>query len=259
VSYSTQTLADAYLIESRSNATNAQHTQLEATLSLADAGDELMLLYDGSVLDSTPAITECGGWCAGARKEAIRYSDTQGPQQGTRTMERIFGAIDGSQRESWQTNDAYVYGSPTLDASGNPILGTPLRDTREWFKEAEWVCASRIVDGTGYVPGTGVCTYYSGFMHTNARRYGTLFRGEVGSSTLVSNHSLNRAMISVQNGDDVVGASEGERFFVALYETRNGPNFSNDMQQFHDYFTGVSLTPPHSNYRVILWTYGTTP
>jgi hypothetical protein len=66
-------------------------------------------------------------------------------------------------------------------------------------------------------------------------------------------------MISVQNGDDVIGAVSGDTFFVALYETRNGPSFSNDMQRFHDYFTGVSPTPPHSNYRVIPWSYGTTP
>lgn len=257
--YGAQTLADAYLIESRSSATSEAHSQLEATLSLADTGDQLVLMYDGEVSDSTPAVSVCGGWCGGALKQVIRYSDTQGPQQGTRTMERIMSAQNGGRRESWQTNDAYVYGTPPSDASGNPVLGTPRRDTREWFTDAEWVCASRMQDGVPYVPGTGVCTYYSGFIHTNARRYGTLFKGVVGSSTVISNHSLNRAMISVQNGDDVIGAVSGDTFFVALYETRNGPSFSNDMQRFHDYFTGVSPTPPHSNYRVIPWSYGTTP
>lgn len=258
-SYHINMLSDTYLIESRSAATSVTHSQLEATLALADAGDQLFLEYDTVVMDATPSIDVCGGWCGGALKQAVRYSDSQGPQQGTRTMERVNVAHDGSVASAWQTNDTYLYGTPPTDASGNPILGSPLRDTREWFKEAEWVCTSRMQDGVPYVPGTGVCTYYSAFMHTNARRYGTLFKGAVGSSTVVSNHSLTRSMISVQNGDDVAGVSPGDSFFVAIYETRNGPSFSSDMQQFHDYFTGVSPTPPHSNYRVIPWTYGTTP
>jgi hypothetical protein len=257
--YHVNTLSDTYLIEQRSNATNMTHSQLEATLALSDTGDQLFLEYDAMVMDSTPRAEVCGGWCGGALKQAIRYSDSQGPQQGTRTMERVNLAYDGSVSSAWQTNDTYLYGTPPTDASGNPILGSPSRDTREWFKEAEWMCASRMQEGVSYVPGTGVCTYYSGFMHTNARRYGTLFKGSVGSSTVVSNHSLTRSMISVQNGDDVPGAVSGDAFFVAIYETRNGPSFSNDMQQFHDYFTGISPTPPHSNYRVIPWTYGTTP
>ncbi len=256
--HSTQTTSDTYLIESRTAATAVAHDQLEITLSTNDLGEQLLLMQAGTVTDATPAVATCGGWCAGAAKNAIRFSELQGAQQGTRTMERAAGAADGTLASSWQTHDAYILSSSApKDASGNFVLGSVKKDTAAPLPMMGWYCgAAPFASGSSYLPVGSACTYLSGFMHTNANRYGALFRGTVGSSTEVVRHSMNKNMISPQTGDLIPNPSPGERFFVAIYEIRNGPAFGNEVQNFTNYFTGASATAPHTNYRVFEWVYG---
>ncbi|MBP9669605.1 MAG: hypothetical protein KBE09_04940 [Candidatus Pacebacteria bacterium] len=256
--YSAQSASDTYLIESRTAATAVTHDQLEITLSMNDAGDQLILTQDGRTIDSTPAIATCGGWCAGAAKTAIRYSELQGAQQGARSMERVSDTAEGSLPSAWQIHDAYVLssGAPT-DASGNYVLGSVKKDTAAPLPTMGWYCgAAPFESGSSYIPEGSACTYLSGFIHTNANRYGALFRGTVGSSTEIVRHSMNKNMISPQTGDTITSPIPGEKFFVAIYEIRNGPAFGNEVQNFTSYFTGAVAAPPHTNYRVFEWVYG---
>lgn len=255
--YDAHSIADTYLIESRSGATTREHSLASVTLSMASAGDQLLLMRGSVVLDTTPAVATCGGWCAGALKTALRYSEAQGSQQGARTMERLPTAEDGALAAAWQTHDAYIRSSgDPKDAAGNFILGSPLEDAAATLPLMAWYCGAHPFSaGSNYRPESSSCTYLSGFMHTNANRYGALFRGTVGSSTEMQRHSLGKNMISTQSGDSISDPIPGEPFFVAIFEVRNGPAFANEVQNFASYFTGRSAQAPHTNYRVFEWVY----
>lgn len=258
VPFEVTSLDDSYLIESRSSATTMAHNQIELTLVLADEGDQLTLTHGDVLLDETPAIETCGGWCAGALKDTIRYSEILGTQKGARSMERIAGTEHlGALSASWQTNDTYIYTrSAPKDASGEYILGTPKKENLNALPLSGWYCgAAPFEAGASYVPESDVCVFLSAFMHMNVNRYGALFHGIVGSSTEITRHSLGKNIFASQGGNDISSPVVGDPYFAVVYELRSGPSLD-DVTGFTNYFTGVSSTPPHGNYRVFEWLYG---
>ena len=88
-------------------------------------------------------------------------------------------------------------------------------------------------------------------------RFGALFRGTVGSSTLVTGHSLGTANISVELNNAPANPVQGESYFIAIWQDR-AFWFTNDTTDFVNFFTQGTLTP-HDNYGFLNWKWGTPP
>ncbi len=230
---------------------------------LSDSGEQLLLQWGNGIatttVDSTPAVATCGGWCAGASLGSIGYSVQQGTSTSQLTMERKESSPDGSLAASWQTTDAYsFYGS---DRSGSAMFSTAGVVSSKGHPTAGWFCSpdtTSITSGAHYTPPSSNCTYLMRAISTSANRYFALYRGEVASSTRVIQDSGGPAYIQ-QKATVIPDPQIGEQFFIAIYELRIGPNFDppfDDNTKFDTYFkTGVGA-PPHSNYFVIPWVYG---
>lgn len=254
--------SDIYLIERHSGATSADHSRNTLFTPLLDTGEELQLgVMVGSnfiVVDQTPLIATCGGWCAGSLSQALRFSEVHGTFETPRTMERNLVIGDGALRENWHSNDGYTRAAS--DAGGNAIYGTPKTENSKGLPLSSWYCGSdphAALDGV-YVPESTGCTYLSGFMHESARRFGALYKGVPGAATQVTSHSLGRAIQSEQSEGAGFTGVTGERFFATIWETRIG---TSDVSDFDAWFmtgstTSGSTVAPHSNYRIIEWTWG---
>lgn len=255
---------DIYLIERRSESTTADHA-LVASFDLDNAGDHLALVHlygtGTTTVDQTPVVAACGGWCAGSAAYDLRTSVAFGTTTAILTMERTATSTDGSLVASWRSNDGYT--TNASDAVGGTIYGTPRFENGTGLPILGWYCAfdtSSIVANQTYTPQSSGCTYLSGFISTSASRYGGLYRGTVGNATHVNVHSMGKSIKSTESNDNAAGSSAGDSFFVAIWEIRIGPAYS-DVSDFHAYFqhgtttTGASTTP-HTNYRVIPWVYG---
>lgn len=175
-------------------------------------------------------------------------------------MERVDGEWDGAVSSSWQTNDGYTDGGAT-DSNGGMILGTPKYDSGTQFPVAGWSCGGDLTfdSGAHYTPSSTSCVYYSQFINPLAKRYGAVFRGTVGSSTKETSHSIGFGQ-KKNESDTLDPAVDGELFFTAIWETRNGPSYD-DVNDFFNWFkygttTSGNTEPPHDNYRVIEWVYG---
>jgi len=123
-------------------------------------------------------------------------------------------------------------------------------------KEINWYCSggAPLVDGQHYAPVDGFCTYLSPTI--TGLRYGDLYRGTPGNATIVNGHQLGDSIESTQQGDDISNPQQDEDFFVAIYETRIGPNFIDDLPTFRAYFQQGQFAPPHSNWGIIRFKYG---
>lgn len=250
---------DFFLVERNSEATSAvpPNTITVDFASLADGGEQLLLQWGNgaatTTIDSTPAVVTCGGWCAGASQGSVGYSVQSGTSTGQLSMERKNGAADGLLAASWQTADGYTLGA--FDRNSSPIYGTPGANNSKGNPSAGWFCSPdtvSIVSGAHYTPPSSSCTYLMRAISTQANRYGALYRGDVGSSTLMNAHFDGRAYIR-QHTNAISSPQAGEHFFIAIYEIR----FDNDQPAFDTYFkTGVRGPQMHDNYFVIPWIYG---
>lgn len=104
-----------FLIERREEATSEPADLVVDFGELSDTGEELLLMYEGpsgsEVLDRTPPVDACGGWCFGVDTPAT-------------SMERHFSfGIEGSAPEQWHTNLGVMVNG--TDALGGSITGTP--------------------------------------------------------------------------------------------------------------------------------------
>ena len=109
--------------------------------------------------------------------------------------------------------------------------------------------------GGSYTPTTsGPGSYYISPGISGTTRYGDLYRGTVGSSTLVNGHNLGSAVYSVQLGDDIGATASGTALFAAIFEVRSV--FPTDLTDFRTYFTTGTGTLPHTNYSTTSWLYG---
>ncbi len=250
---------DVYLIEDRAEATSATHDMV-ADVELSDTGAKVSLMSNDITMDSTPEIVTCSGWCAGSASSIVGTSAQHGNLSAMRSMERIAPETDGALASSWQNNDTYIRtsASKATDSSAGVVYGTPAVQNSSGLPSAGWDCGDGTLTSAGgaYNPTSSACTYLSAFVNTAANRYGDVYKGTVGSSTLVTGHLLSKSIQSSQNDDGITsGATAGDQFFVAIFETRTGPAFNTDLTDFRNYFkTGVGTTP-HSNYVTIPWTY----
>lgn len=231
------------------------HEVVSAFDALSVSGEQLAVTWEGEVLDQTPAVETCGGWCTGSANaklgsNASGRNDLYTPL----SMERISGTADGTLAASWQDTDAY---GPWL--GGGELWGTPGNDNSNGYPESGVACEgnSFVVEDGPYNPA-GWCLYLSKFITTGfsgegVNRYGALYRGTVGSSTIVTGHSFGKSTAAsgfVDVPDDVTA---GEPFFFLVYENRS---FGFDNANFNGYVTvGYAPTPPHGNYVIIPFTY----
>ena len=253
------TSSDYYLIERTSDVTTSISADLVTAFSgdgggsgLGNDGEVLSLThYAGGLatttLDSTPALADCNGaWCAGT-------SDTN-----PRTMERVNVTTSGSIATNWQSNNTYTKNG--TDANNGTINGTPASQNSVNLLSIGYYCppyTATFVESGYYIPTSGLCTYLSSAI-TSGTRYGSIYRGTIASSTSVNVHSLGTSATSTQNNDNPSNPVQGEQFFTAIYRVRNGPAFD-DVVDFGNYFKTGANPPPHLEYGVINWIYGTAP
>lgn len=242
-----------YLIERTSSTTTSVNENLAVVFSglgggsgLSNGGEKLILAQSlggnaTTTLDQTPDVSTCSGWCAG--------DNTTNP----RSMERKSPNIVGSASSSWESNNTFTKNG--TDAGGNAINGTPKAQNSVNILSIGYYCPPEsvsFVEGGYYTPSSGGCTYLSSEL--SGPRYGDLYRGTVASSTILTGHLLSNAE-SLQQGDIISSPIQGEDIFVAIYELQN----SLDYVPFHAFFQTGSSSPPHLNYGVVRWKYGTTP
>lgn len=263
--------AGFYLIERGSQVLNSISPNLIAQFDpLSASGEELILASAGSgttTLDATPTVALCSGWCGGAASAVIGSSTQEGISPNTRSMERLNATTSGAVASNWGTNDTYtIYGT---DTQNGRVLGSPITENSLQQPEAGWYCdpdTLSITSGSTYKPQSGNCTYLARFIGYPAGSAGGVYKGTVGSSTLISGaspHSFGRPGQTGRVSDDTMtGAVAGEQFFVAIWEPRTGFPNPNDSANFNAYFTtgfeldGTTAAPPHQLYKVVPFTYG---
>jgi hypothetical protein len=232
------------------------------------SAEMLQLVWNGgsatTTIDTTPAADTCTTWCVGSYYEKIG-SDVSGKNGlfAPRSMERITGTVDGLQKSSWQITDSY--GTYVPGGAGSE-WGTPGNENSRNLPEAGAFCDGNLVLTDVAAPGPTVrasnCVYLMRFITGNtygAKRYGAFFRGDVGSSTSVTGHSLSVSLASGYTTDSTpTDAVAGEHFFFAIWEDRARPGM-NDTKGFTNYFTQSATapyTPPHGNYVVVPFVAG---
>jgi len=260
---------------------------------LAQSGAQLVLAHWSGVgtttLDRTPPVSACGGWCAGKLLGPVGESLFYTPEQNTITMERISATTSGELASNWADADVYssVGGVATADAPrAIRIVGTPGVENSRHEPDFGFYCRPEtrsIVENQSYHveiqpehPQSLGCFIESGFISYGTGRDWGVFRGTVGSSTAIGRGSPTEpwllsfsqlADLDVYLPADIVA---GEPLFVAAWEVRHDhwPVLTRDEASFFSYFeTGHPLkpglteadpdstSPPHSNYRVLHWTY----
>lgn len=231
--------------------------------SLATTGEQLSLVWNSEVIDTTPAVAECSGWCAGST-HATLGSNVSGSSdlRTSLSMERVEAAADGSIASSWQSTDSY---GPWL-GTGGAVWGTPGSTNSFGLSDAGVYCGSpghRVEPNTSYHPDSGSCVYLAKFITAGfpaPTRVGAIYKGRVENSVGVGGADFGRAMAGFSTVD-FSGAQSGDEYFFAIWEQRIGDAFSSDSQIFQFYFTqGASSTqgisgPPHGNYVTIPFTY----
>jgi hypothetical protein len=237
---------------------------------LDNAGEQLFLVQVGdwgtTTVDETPPVSACGGWCAGTYGFGASLS-----------MERVDAHAPGAAASNWASNDTYST-SPNLPWSPQPLYATLLKENSQHIaQDAGWYCAPDtmpILAGQSYAPPPGsLCTYLARFIIWPSQVWSGIFKGTVGSSTLVTLHeSWTATNWNFTEGIDPANAQPGDDYFVAIWGTRIDTYPSQlDHITFPTYFeTGhrwartcfdCSLAdtgdtnPPTDNYRVVPFTY----
>ncbi len=264
------------------------HT-LPTPFSLDAAGEELTLSYgDGlatTTLDTTPAVSECGGWCAGALAAETRYSNGI-PTLEPVSMERLpitpvsayvrthmfpetlpAAVRSGMNASGWASHDTYTYGSLTaLDSVGNPIRGSIGFGNSAHLSSYGWFCDpddGSISNGYTYMPQTSNCHYLAAYVADGSMRSGAVFKGVPGNATLLQTHALSGGLSSSEPYSDTSETtlfdpsnlpSAGDPMFIVFY---NGSAIG--QTPIEDYFenyltTGASL--PHPDTRILEFTWG---
>jgi|GEM_PF-1951062 len=237
--------------------------------SFSPGGMELVLSENmgtlgSAILDTTPPISTCGTWCAGAYNTAIGTSlYMHDYENNSLSMERISDSSDGALSASWASNDMYTTNG--TDARSQRINGTPGIENSLHQAEIGWYCSPgthSITSGDTYsIPSTN-CVYLSRFISYWEYRTVALFRGTVGSSTSIYQNLTRNVNATFKpnfpNNQFMQDPHPGEPLFVAIWDTPTNSNYAND---FVSYFTtGMTLTgnstPPHTNFRTLPFILG---
>lgn len=214
------------------------------------SAEQLQIMWNDAVLDSTPEVTTCASWCAGGIHVQLG-SNVTGTEDlyASPTMERVSDTADGLLGTSWRINDSYR----------GYLEGTPWKENSSGLPESGVYCDSEsnlMVAHEGFNPFNKVCAYLTQFI-TRADIVGRvvgIFRGTVGNSTSLPGVSAQGAMIVAYSFRAPEDVSAGEDFFVAIWEQRKWAA-TNDSAHFLSFFTDGSDTAPHGNYVVIPFTY----
>ncbi len=249
-------LLKTYLIERETDSVTTKLAQLIETWNLlSDDGEELLLEFSADeisyTLDQTPAVSGCSGWCAG---EAAGNHNS---------MERIDINVSGAVTTNWQSNDGYPMSNQYNDSAGNKIYGTVKGESSEGYPEVGYYCepyTDLFEEGGTYSPETPSniasknCTYLSGLWEGGLKRKGVAYVGVVGSSTQLSGHS-QIGQIATENGDINGSLVDGDNILIAFWRSYSGASHSGDDAAFGAYFTGISTSTPHEDFRTFNWIY----
>jgi hypothetical protein len=241
---------------------------------LADSGEQIALAWQSgagtTTIDETPAIATCSGWCAGS---TVAESGVIG---ATLSMERISADASGLLQSNWASNDTYSESSNMPGGYGQPLYATVLADNSMHLPEVGWLCntapgllpliSGRLItpDGTDQVvhssmPGV-TCSYLGRFIAWPGLVVGAIFKGDIGSSTLVSEYEPGGAVgegsaTEYDAGDHLENAQNGDHYFVAIWQQRIGMYpFTDDNAAFVSHFT-TGTDAPHDVYRTIPFTF----
>ncbi|MCW9054868.1 MAG: hypothetical protein OQJ98_02720 [Candidatus Pacebacteria bacterium] len=210
---------------------------------LSNSGEVLYLAQAfGSIatttLDRTPDLASCGGgWCGGDASSKT-------------SMERKDVDVAGDDPSNWNSNNTYTVND--TDEAGGVMYCTPKSQNSISILTVGYYCPNETesyVAGQAYTPVSGTCTYLSENLSGN--RYGDLYRGVVGSATIVNGHSLGTNPSSTQNNDSVADPVDGENMFAAMYEIHD----NSDVANFRSFFQMGSNPPPHLWYGIVPWVY----
>ncbi len=242
---------------------------------LADSGEQIALAWQSgagtTTLDETPAIATCNGWCAGSTVEQ------SGVVGATLSMERISADASGLLQSNWASNDTYSNVANMPGGYGEPLYATLGEENSTHLPEVGWLCNAAPIsspfDSTGrlIVPDDGdqvvhssmpgaTCSYLARFIAWPGIVVGALFKGDVGSSTLVSEYTPGGAIgdgsaVEYGAGDHLDNAQNGDHYFVAIWQERiNMYPFTDDNAAFVLHFT-TGTDAPHDVYRTIPFTF----
>tara|TARA_B100000315_G_scaffold232875_1_gene245545 strand:+ start:1004 stop:3214 length:2211 start_codon:yes stop_codon:yes gene_type:complete len=246
-----------YLIERTDDTTTSVTADLTSSFSeLSNTVEILSLIhnYASTTLDSTPSSVS---WSAGTEANNI-------------SMERIDLDTAGTSATNWSNNNTYTKNG--TDVGGNSINGTPKSRNSVnlpsigYYQTPE---TSSYISGGYYATSNnalGLATYISpteewwpgAGSNTVKKRRGALYRGTVASSTVISSHLMLNGN-SEEQGDIPTDPVQGEDYFVAIHKVRTGPAFNGDTALFQSYFESGANAPPHLDYGILEWKYGTAP
>jgi len=251
---------DGFLVVEQTDFTGMGINKLNISFSdLSTAGEQLSLVWDGNastVLDATPAVASCGGWCKGASNAQLGSSIQLINLFSPLSMERSSDSSLGTLAESWHSTDSY---GPYL-GNNEGLWGTPGIANSEDLPDAGVFCgttSNKVSANASFNPGTNGCTFLSKFISGGAfgaLRYGFLFKGDVGSAVEKGAFLLGTNLAKSANITVPAGSAATDRFFFAIAEIRSSPVY-NDVSDFEGYFQTGSPAAPHGNYTFIPWTY----
>ena len=115
------------------------------------------------------------------------------------------------------------------------------------------------VEGGYYMPlYSGNCTYMAGNTSSGAIdfRYGDVYQGVVGSSTVRTGYFLGLATTSVQMQNLPSDVKQGDPFFTAIYHVDSDSAY---VYAFRNFFMSGSNPPPGTEYGFINWKWGVAP
>ena len=251
--------SDSYYLIERSD-DNATSVSADLTTAFSGIGsgsglsntvEQLSLIQSlggqaSTTLDSTPTTSSCSSaWCAGTASSDYR------------SMERVDPDTAGTTTSNWSSNNTYTKNG--TDIGGNAINGTPKSQNSVNLTPIGYYCpdeTSTYISGGYYIPTSGSCTYLSPAL--SGGKYGDIYKGTVASSTSINGHAIGSNATSTQNNDDLTNPVQGEDYFVAIYKIRVNPIY-NDVTDFRNYFKTGANAPPHLDYGVLEWKYGTAP
>ncbi len=240
---------------------NTSYTPVVPFGPLPASGAHLQLVWRTAsstfVLDETPPVGACGGWCAGALASTTRYRGSGITLQSNLSMERKDAERPGADADNWVSNDGYYLHDGYLkDRAGKPALGTAFAQNSIQAPGAGFSCADhpRIVrPGDHVVSNFFNCMYYSGFMDPSLSRVVQLYVGIEGDSTFLYHFDLRDY---IQTGKIRTAAhtpvATGTPMFLAIIPKTL-------QQQFGIYFTqGIQdgLPPPSDLYRTVPFVWG---
>ena len=241
--------------------TSTSYTPVVPFVPLSASGEELLLVWEvGSttlVLDKTPPVSACEGWCGGAVGSTTRYTPW-GVEKSNLSMERKSAAAPGELVDSWASNDGYYFtASPVKDREGNTVLGTPFEENSKQAPSVGFSCLDSpdIVRPGDHIQSTfSECLFYTGFAASSVTRRVGFYVGVEGSSTPLyqAQDARNEVLFRRSRMGDEVPVAAGTPMFMAV---TTEPLFS----QFSVYLTrgaAEHLSPPSHLYRVVPFVFG---